>query len=95
MTELEHKTITKSLARVKNVSFILDILFQPLPLVPTAREQELERKEKAYEYLKKYATLTLKESVQDIKDIMDKLPIETQESKQEIITHSRTIHPLL
>lgn len=75
MTLEDSKLSTKSMARIRNVSYIMEILFTPLEKDDKLREQQIERKEKAYNYLKKYGVMTLRESLEDIKNVMTKIPI--------------------
>ena len=62
--------INKALAQLKNIAYILDILFKTITDDENAnnKEQEIERKEKAYDYLKKYASMTIKNSVETLKN---------------------------
>ena len=62
--------INKALAQLKNIAYILDILFKTITDDENAnnKEQEIERKEKAYDYLKKYASMTIKNSVEILKN---------------------------
>jgi hypothetical protein len=75
MTIEDSKLSTKSLARIRNVSYIMEILFTPLEKDDKLREQQIERKEKAYDYLKKYGVMTLRESLEDIKNVLLKIPV--------------------
>ena len=60
---------TRSLARIKNIAYILDAMFQNTNEEndKAKRNQIIERKEKAYQYLKKYGTSTLKNCIDEIK----------------------------
>ena len=60
---------TRSLARIRNIAYILDAMFQNTNEEndKTKRNQIIERKEKAYQYLKKYGTSTLKNCIDEIK----------------------------
>jgi hypothetical protein len=73
MTLKESQTLTKAMAQVKNISYIMDILFTPLSI--NHQDEQIEKKEKAYDYLKKYGVNTLKNSVEDIKTVTSKIPI--------------------
>ena len=75
MTLEDSKLSTKSMARIRNVSYIMEILFTPLEKDDKLRELQIERKEKAYDYLKKYGVMTLRESLEDIKNILLKIPV--------------------
>ena len=75
MTPEDSKLSTKSLARIKNISYIMEILFTQLEKDSKQREQQIERKEKAYDYLKKYGVMTLRESLEDLKNVITKIPI--------------------
>ena len=75
MTNEDSKLSTKSMARIRNVSYIMEILFTPLEKDDKLREQQIERKEKAYDYLKKYGVMTLRESLEDIKNVLLKIPV--------------------
>ena len=75
MTTEDSKLSTKSLARIRNVSYIMEILFTQLEKDSKQREQQIERKEKAYDYLKKYGVMTLRESLEDIKNVLLKIPV--------------------
>ena len=75
MTLEDSKLSTKSMARIKNISYIMEILFTQLEKDNKQREQQIERKEKAYDYLKKYGVMTLRESLEDLKNVITKIPI--------------------
>ncbi len=75
MTPEDSKLSTKSMARIRNVSYIMEILFTPLEKDDKLRELQIERKEKAYDYLKKYGVMTLRESLEDIKNVLLKIPV--------------------
>ena len=75
MTLEDSKLSTKSMARIRNVSYIMEILFTPLEKDDKLRELQIERKEKAYDYLKKYGVMTIRESLEDIKNVLLKIPV--------------------
>ena len=75
MTEQEHKIYIKSIARIRNVAYIMDIMFKELsvnknnPAInSTLIASEIEKKEKAYDYLKKYGAYTLKDSLKELQE---------------------------
>ena len=76
MTIDDQKLSTKSLAKIKNISYIMDILFTPIDINSTiTKDSQIERKEKAYDYLKKYGVMTIKDSIEDLKIVFSKIPV--------------------
>jgi len=76
MTIDDQKLSTKSLAKIKNISYIMDILFTPIDINSIeTKDSQIERKEKAYDYLKKYGVMTLRESLEDLKNVFSKIPV--------------------
>jgi hypothetical protein len=57
----------------------MDILFQKINEEDgkETKNQKIERIEKAYDYLKKYGVFTLKDSIQNIKEITDKITVDS------------------
>jgi hypothetical protein len=76
MTIDDQKLSTKSLAKIKNISYNMDILFTPIDINSIeTKNSQIERKEKAYDYLKKYGVMTLRESLEDLKNVFSKIPV--------------------
>lgn len=64
----KQQEIKKALAQLNNIAYISDILFKPLTEI---KDEDIERKQKAYDYLKKYASLTIKQSTQTLKELIE------------------------
>ena len=79
MTGQDSRTLYNSINRIKNISYIMDILFQKINEEDgkETTNQKIERIEKAYDYLKKYGVFTLKDSIQNIKEITDKIKVDS------------------
>ena len=79
MTGQDSRTLYNSINRIKNISYIMDILFQKINEEDNkdAKNQKIEKIEKAYDYLKKYGVFTLKDSIQNIKEITDKIKVDS------------------
>ena len=79
MTGQDSRTLHNSINRIKNISYIMDILFQKINEEDgkETRNQKIEKIEKAYDYLKKYGVFTLKDSIQNIKEITDKIKVDS------------------
>jgi hypothetical protein len=76
MTDEQHKVYSKSIARIRNVAYIMGIMFKEMSdlrnnpgISRTLIDSEIERKEKAYDYLKKYGSLTLKDVIKELDEI--------------------------
>jgi hypothetical protein len=79
MTGQDSRTLYNSINRIKNISYIMDILFQKINEEDgkETKNQKIEKIEKAYDYLKKYGAFTLKDSIQNIKEITDKIIVDS------------------
>jgi hypothetical protein len=67
---------TKNIARIRNVAYIMSIMFKELSFNTTNNlvtnktliDNEIERKQKAYDYLKKYGSLTLNDAIKELQE---------------------------
>ena len=80
LTEQQITDINVRINKIKNIATILDILHKPLQKLKEEKklqtiEQTITEKEKADKFIKQYGSLTIKNNLEEIKNILQGIQI--------------------